>query len=154
MLTSAQKAYVRRETLIGIAINAALSAAFVFLVFGGRDAVGTREIVLDALPQSFMIALMTTIVPTLLTRQRLRKGGLEILAADGGRLPANLPLRALVVAGTSALLGGALHWLVLPPVAPPVWSFEAVLAYKIAYGACLAWLLAPALLRRALADIG
>src|SRR5437868_14337989 len=112
-LSPRQRLYVRRETLIGIAINAALSAFFVFLVFGGRNAIAVRDIALDAVPQSFMIALMTTIVPTLLTRKRLREGGIEALA-EANRLPTNLLLRALLVAAASALIGGALHWLLLP----------------------------------------
>jgi hypothetical protein len=150
-LSPGQRLYVRRETLIGIAINAVLSALFVFLLFGGSETIPVRDIALDAVPQSFMIALMTTIVPTLLTRKRLRQGEVEALA-DANALPSNLLLRALLVAAASAVIGGALHWLLLPALAPATWSFLALLAYKIVYGAVLAWLLGPILLRRALAD--
>ena len=151
-MTVQQKAYVRRETLVSVAVNAALSAIFAFLVFGGSAAVATGDLVADAVPQSFMIALMTTIVPTLVTRRRLRAGTVGALARPGSRLPANLALRALLVALLAAAAGLALHWLLLAVAGRAEWQFGAVLAMKIAYGAALAAICAPWLLRRALAD--
>ena len=99
-----------------------------------------------------MIALMTTIVPTLVTRRRLRAGTVGALARPGSRLPANLALRALLVALLAAAAGLALHWLLLAAAGRAEWPFGAVLAMKIAYGAALAAICAPWLLRRALAD--
>ena len=151
-MNAQQKAYVRRETLVSVAVNAALSAIFAFLVFGGSAAVATGDLVADAVPQSFMIALMTTIVPTLVTRRRLRAGTVGALARPGSRLPSNLALRALLVALLAAAAGLALHWLLLAAAGRAEWPFGAVLAMKIAYGAALAAICAPWLLRRALAD--
>ena len=150
-LTPGQLRYLRKEALISIAINAGLSALFAVLVFRGGPAT-VEAVAVDALPQSFMIALMTTLVPTLLTRKRLRAGVVQPLAGRGPRLPANLALRALLVAAGAALIGGALHWLLLPRLGAAVWPFDAVLAFKVGYGALLARLLAPLILRRALAD--
>ena len=151
-MTAEQRAYVRRETLIGIVINAALSALFVFLVFGSRELIERQEIILDALPQSFMVALMTTIVPTALTRRRLRAGTVAALPGRRSSLPRNLLLRGLAVAVAAALIGGALHWLLLPLLTPPRWTLATLLPYKIAYGGLLAMLLGPFTLRQALAD--
>ncbi|MDB5669620.1 MAG: hypothetical protein JWO25_579 [Alphaproteobacteria bacterium] len=150
-LSPAQTRHVRRETLISIAINAALSALFCVLVFHGRSLIAPREIVFDALPQSFMIALMTTIVPTLLTRRRLRSGSLERIRSGPALLPRNLLGRALVVAALAAAGGFALSALIVPRIAAS-WSFEATLIFKVAYGGLLASLCAPILLRTALAD--
>jgi hypothetical protein len=151
-LTPAQSLYVRKETLIGIAINAALSALFGFLVFGGRDSFPPRDIILDALPQSFMIALMTTIVPTWLTRRRLRAGSVEPASAGASLLPRNLLARALVAGIVASALGLALNWLLVSQADTASWSFAALLGFKIGYGALLAALCGPLLLRRALAD--
>jgi hypothetical protein len=152
-LTPEQRSYVRKESAISVAINAALSAVFAFIVFGGPAYATVEDIAFDAFPQSFMIALMSTLVPTAITRQRLRAGTVQPLAGGAGFLPNNLILRALIVAAGAALVGGALHWLLLPSLAPPLWAFAAVLIYKVAYGALLATAIAPFILRRALADV-
>ena len=144
--------YVEKETLIAVAINSALSALFAFIVFGGNGAAPVGDVAFDAFPQSFMIALMTTLVPTAITRRRVRLGAVPPLTGRSPRLPRNLLLRALLVAAAAALVGGGLHWLLLPQLAPPLWAFGAVLVYKIVYGALLALLLAPPILRAALAD--
>ena len=144
--------YVKKETLIAVAINSALSALFALIVFGGNDAAPVVDVAFDAFPQSFMIALMTTLVPTAITRRRLRLGAVPPLAAGAVRLPRNLLLRALLVAAAAALVGGGLNWLLLPQLAPALLAFVPVLAYKILYGALLALLLAPVVLRTALAD--
>ena len=151
-MTDAQRAYIRKETAIGVAINAVLSAVFAITLFAGRDAIPVADIVLDALPQSFMIALMATLVPTAITRKRLRTGTIAPLTGGAGWLPANLLLRSLFVAATCALAGGAVHWLLLRRLTPGTWAFGPLLAYKTAYGGSLALLLGPFVLRRALAD--
>jgi hypothetical protein len=147
-----QDRYVRRETLIGIAINAVLSALFTILVFGGTAVAAVGAIAQDAFPQSFMIALMTALVPTAITRKRLRGGQIAPLPASGSGLPRNLVLRGLLVAVAAALIGGGLHWVLLPLLAPPLWSFPALLAYKVAYGGLLAASIGPWLISSALAD--
>ena len=151
-MTEQQAGYVRKETLIGVVINAVLSAVFVFLIFRGRDLVPVGEIAFDALPQSFMVALMTTIVPTALTRRRLRSGVVAPLPLGRLQLPHNLVLRGLLVALVVAVASGALHWLVLPSLSPAAWSFATLLTYKVTYGGLLALVLGPFVLRRALVE--
>lgn len=46
-----------------MAINAAFSIAFCWLVFGGTSYVAVSAVILDAVPQSVMIAFMSVIVP-------------------------------------------------------------------------------------------
>ena len=149
-MTPEQRGYLRKETAVAVAINAGFSALFAWLVFGGRAATA-QEVALDALPQSFAIALMTTLVPTLITRRRLRAGAVAPLAPAKG-WPRNLLLRALLVGALAALIGFALHWLAVRPLGPEEWRFEVLLPYKVAYGALLALAIAPPVLRRALAD--
>ena len=150
-MTDGQRSYLRKETAVAVAINGAFSALFAWLAFGGRAATA-QEVASDALPQSFAIALMTTLVPTLITRKRLRAGAVAPLSR-ANRLPGNLLLRALLVGALAALVGGALHWFVVRPLGPETWRFELLLPYKVAYGALLALAIAPPILRRALADL-
>lgn len=135
-MTPAQTTYLRRETLISAAINCVLSVAFTVLAFGGQARIGWAALAWDALPQSFAIALMATLVPTLLTRKRLRAGTIASLSASGGKRPHSALLRALIVALGVTAVAGSLHYLLLP-LAPADWSFAAVLGYKSFYGAVL-----------------
>lgn len=151
--------YIRTETAISVAINAALSALAFVLVFGLRGPVpvwGAGGLVLDGLPQGFMIALMSTLVPGFLTLRRLRRGALAPNALRDGalaaRLPANLLLRALVLALLTAL--GAMAILALAGFlagAPPALNWSLALCVKVLLGALLAVLVTPFALRAALA---
>lgn len=119
--------YRLREAAISAAINAVLSAVFVWFAFGHQAWIptrGPRSLLVDALPQSFMITLMATAVPTLIARKRF---GLPV---D----PARWSAVSVVAAVVAAILFGSLHWLFLPSA---TWSFRAVLAAKTIYGAAL-----------------
>ena len=60
-----------RETAISVAINTALSAAFFVVVFGTRHPVQLAAYGTDFPMQAFMIALMGSLVPSLLLRRRM-----------------------------------------------------------------------------------
>ena len=78
--SEAVDAYIRRETRISMAINAMLSLLIFLAVFGLRQPVkswGVGQWVFDFLPQSFMIALMSVLIPGMLARQKLQKGALR-----------------------------------------------------------------------------
>jgi hypothetical protein len=75
---SSRTQYIVVETLISVGINTALSIGFVFLVFHGQShisATGPHGIVFDMAPQTFMISLMSCLVPALLTRSGFRPVG-------------------------------------------------------------------------------
>jgi len=60
-----------------VIINVLISAGFMFLVFGRAASInlwGPHGLALDFVPQTFMITLMSIVVPTLLTRKRLVRG--------------------------------------------------------------------------------
>ena len=150
-MTPESLAYVKRETMIGAGINAALSAFFTFVAFGGNGA-AVGDVAIDALPQSFMIGLMTALVPTAITRSRLRRGVIASAATEKSWLPDNMAVRASVVAVGAAIFGGGLQWLLLPLLTPAEWPFSTILGFKVIYGALLGLLIGPFVLRRALAD--
>jgi hypothetical protein len=147
--------YVLIETMISMAINAAISAGFALLIFGRRaevDLWGLGGLALDFVPQTFMIAMMSVLVPTALTRRRVGTGALMRVGSPNSHLPRNLLIRALVAASVSTVLLGGLAIAVLAAIWSGPISFAAVLPLKILYGAAVALLVTPAALRMALSD--
>jgi hypothetical protein len=154
-MTTQHSRYLTIETAVSGIVNAVLSIIFFFIVFGKAEVIpvdGNPGLVVDALPQTFMVVFMTTLVQTLLTRQRLKKGQLEALDGRGAPLPANLFVRALVIAGLAVLVAGVLHALLLPALTPPEWPFLTALIYKGAYGALVGMAVSRLILPAALRD--
>lgn len=153
-MTGARGRHRRTEAAIAAAISAVLSGAFVALIFGGRAQVlvaGSGGLIVDALPQTFMIALMSSLVPTLSTRRRLARGLVQPLHA-ATRWPRRIAVRVLTIAVGATLLAGALHSVLLP-LTPPFWPLPAVLALKLGYGAALGALVAGIAVTAALHDL-
>ncbi len=145
-------AYVRRETLASILINTVLSLAFFLLVFGKAASVparGLHGLAVDFIPQSFMIALMSTLVPGALTLRRVRAGTLP-RSSRPSRLPAGLVPRALLVAVLSVLVGAGTAGSVVWFAAPEAIAWLPALLLKLAYGGLLAAITTPPGLRAAL----
>jgi hypothetical protein len=152
MTTPAQRRYLRVEAAISVGINAAMSIAFVLLVFHDQARVAVGALVRDALPQSFMVALMSTAVPTLLTRRRLRAGAVAPLPRSGLGLPANVAVRSLSIALLVVALAGVAHWLLLPRLLPAAVPFGSVLVGKAVYGGLLGAAVTLVAVRAALGD--
>lgn len=145
--------YVRRETAISVSINVVLSLAFFLLVFGRRDPIpvwGMGQYVFDFLPQSFMIALMSSVVPGLLAMKR-RRSGLVAQASAATWLPRRLLTRGLLVGLMAALLGTGLVALVFSALDAEVIALSTALGLKLLYGGGLAAIVTPPTLRAALA---
>jgi hypothetical protein len=150
-MTDVQR-YIVIETAISIVINTLISIAFVFLVFGRADHVASWALILDALPQSFMIALMSTFVPTLLTRKRLSAGKIPGLPGSLPRWAASLPVRAIAAAAAFAALGVLANAVLIALAAPEALPFSTVVVLKACYGAVLALIVTPIMLRLALQE--
>lgn len=137
--------YIAAETRVSMAINAVLSAAVFVAVFGlaaPAPVWGMGGYVTDFGPQSFMIALMATLVPGALTRRRLRSGAVQPLAGTS-RLPASLLLRALLLGLVAAVFGTALFAGILNLVGVAAIAPVSALIAKVAYGALLAAIVTP-----------
>jgi hypothetical protein len=139
------------EASIGGVFSAVISLGFCFLIFGGQQRVpvaGLHGLIADALPQTFMIALMATLVPTLLTQSRLRRG--LIPARIGSSVPARWGalIRSITVAAGATVLLVGLHLILL--VGPTSFGFVSVATAKTLYGFILGALLAGAATLRAI----
>jgi hypothetical protein len=142
--------YIRNETAVSMAINAVLSAAFTGLIFGRRAVVapdGAGGYAVDFVVQSFIVILMSTLVPSLITHARLKSG--KLAWAQGAR-PGKPPWpRALLVATVGAVvLGGAAAAASFLAGAQPI---AVLLVVKTVYGALLALAFTPLALRATLA---
>jgi hypothetical protein len=144
--------YVRREAMISVVINVALSGLFFLLVFGRTDPIpvwGLGKYAFDFVPQSFMIALMSAVVPGILAIQRRRAGLVERVESPP-RLPRKLLPRALLVALLAVLLGAGCIALVLFATRIDSIGWPPALVFKLLYGGALAALVTPPSLRVAL----
>ena len=135
MADPALAALIRRNALQSAAINAAISLAFFALVFGfpaNPLAMGAPDnFARDFLPQAAAVALMSALVPVLVTRRDV--------ARLTGRAPEALRsvvLRAALLALTALIPGGALALLALAMPWPPQAVIPA-LAIKLSFGAVL-----------------
>lgn len=125
---------IARETLISVVINCAISVGICLLLFGLDQPIPSMALAWDFLPQSFMIALMGTLVPALLLRRRLGTQVRDIL------------LRSLAMAVAAALLPGALAALLIYMFVEGVFAVHDALLLKAAYGATLSAMVTPLML--------
>ncbi len=135
-MTGAQRRYLVTETAIGATISAVLSIVFVLLMFGHLDRVvvaGAGGLIVDAVRQGAAIALMATLVPTLLTRRRLALGKVAPLTQAGPGRASHLPVRALAMAAAGAAITTGLT-AILPVVGIADLPFAVVLAGKTIWG--------------------
>lgn len=148
-MTRSMPHYLLRETAISMVINTLFSLAFFLLVFKIAAPVPGRSYAVDFLPQSFAIALMSTLVPGAIAARNVRLGRMARWP-HSSPLPRRLWQRTVLVAVLAMVLGGgALCGLMLlaGPVAIAWWP---ALVAKLAYGAALAAVVTPPTLKAAL----
>ena len=142
--------YLAGETAISMVINAAISVGFAWLVFHGHDHVpssGPGGLVRDAAPQTFMITLMSTLVPSLVTRKRMQAGQLDAwLRTQPGRSPGparQIIVRAFLLALIAMVLGLGLNAAILSLLFPTGLGYGKVFVLKAVYGALVALVITP-----------
>ena len=151
-MSPALRRHIAVEAGVGAAINGILSLAFCLLLFGGAPRVpvaGIHGLMFDAVPQGTMIALMSAIVPTLLTRRRLRRGVFSGVAGSAVRLRGNGLRQALFIAAIAASASVLVNAAVLL-TGPPDWPFATVAIVKTLFGALLGAITASVATRVAL----
>ena len=147
--------YVVMECLISAAFNAGISAFFTMLVFAGRESIGLwggGGLALDFVPQTFMGALMSAMVPSFLTIRRMRAGKVSAYRWPLAHyLPRTLALRSILIAiAATVVLGGVALSLTAALWEAPL-SFAQIFPAKVAYGTLVGIIVTPIGLRAALA---
>lgn len=139
--------HIAREAIVSAIINAVISAGFFNLVFCGLPTIpfwNSGGLVADAAPQSFMVALMGTLVPGFLTRAAIRRGRLAVPASVATQRLVGQAIAVAAFAAGSGVLLATMVGLVSGGSAP----FGVAAAIKILYGAALGWLVTGWSLRR------
>ena len=150
---SSRTQYVLIETLISVAINTALSIGFVFLIFHHRSqipATGSHGIVADMAPQTFMVVLMSCLVPGLLTRRRLSVGSLSWQNRESQMTSSHVWLTAGILAALGTCLIVGLSWSTLPYLLPFGVRFHSLVIGKALFGMMLAAMVTPWAIARVL----
>ena len=136
-LDASLRRHVAREAVVSALINGALSLGFTFLAFSGTGGIpvwGASGLVADSVPQGFMIGLMGSLVPSLLTRRAVLSGrlrGATAFAAPARHIVIAALMSALVAA---ALLTGLIAG-ILAMKGPHAISFGSALLLKAVFGA-------------------
>lgn len=144
--------YIAIETVIAVVFGFCLSAFFAYVAFGAGEQVPARALLIDAVPQGFMLGLMTTLIPTALTRKRMRDGRIAGLATGKRFLPRNILVRSVAVGVLSALILIAMNIVMLHILSIELPSPAAIITYKSVSGAALSILVAPFIIHYALKD--
>jgi hypothetical protein len=126
------------------------SFGFAWFFFRKLEVVPQHELILDAIPQSFAVTFFGVLIPTLLTRAKLRSGKITGLDYRPSRLPGNPVLRSITMGVVAAIGGALLHLLVLRALHVESLAVATALTYKPIYGALLTWIVTPIGLRIAL----
>lgn len=151
MTNNASRA-IRRETIISIVINVLISAFFFMLFFGLQAPAPVRGLggyAFDFLPQSFMVALMGSLVPGLLTASRAKT--LARLTYLNRRAASAIVLRSVLTAiGAALLVGGATAAILFLVGLLTVDPLPGLIG-KMAFGGTLALFVTPGAVRFALA---
>lgn len=132
--------YVKKESLLSFVINSVLSLVFLYLVFYPVESLpvwGVDGLLLDSLIQGFVIGLMASLVPTVITSKRVAGGKLNRLKMRDNWLSRHFILAGLLFALLSALLSLAINfggflWLDINSV-----SFYSALVFKVLFGGVL-----------------
>lgn len=144
--------FILRESLLSAAINAAISIGFYLAVFGRTDPIpvwGIGNLAFDYLPQSFAVALMSALIPGLLTRLAQKRGK---VGNPSGAIPSPGQVIAISLAwatGALVIAGGssaAILWLTTAETMPALQVFIA----KALYGALLGMFVTSRVLKRQL----
>jgi hypothetical protein len=145
------KTYIARESAIGSVINIAIGSAFFLVLFRGQtdpQVWGPGGLILDCLPQGFMIGLMSIIPSMLITRKRLRSGQ-PMPSAPTVRtfLPRGVFLRGLAVALASMAGLVALAAALASITGVQTLPFWPAFALKALPGLIIPWIVTPPAIR-------
>lgn len=146
------KNYIFKETLISSVANGIFSFIFAFIVFHNMDLISSHDVLIDVFPQSLFVTFFAVFVPTLLTRNRLKKEVIESLPYHQNRWPGNAFIRAVLLGISVAIVATLSHFLLFQVITVDSLSFNNLVTYKVVYGMLLGVLITPWALQLALSE--
>ena len=139
------KRYVLAETLVSVAVNAILGATPIAFASDEPLHVAAASLPVSALAPLFMGAFMSALVPSLLTRRRLREGPHRPALRHAPGLP-RIVLTAACLAASAMLAGALIGRLVSSHLAGQVWQARPLLVFDAAAAILAAALVTPSAL--------
>ncbi|MFZ6730946.1 hypothetical protein ACO0LG_03395 [Undibacterium sp. Ji42W] len=152
-MTTKHNSYIARETAINTVFSVVLGIAFAFLFFQSDTHIdlGSRKVVLDIMPQSFAVAFMSSLIPSLLTHQRRSNGKLQALESKHS-LPRNVFLRSTVTGVIVTTICTAAYAVLGPAQGAIVLILGQFVMLKAVFGGILSLVVTPIALISALRD--
>lgn len=138
--------YIAVETAVSIVINVIISALFMVAVFGRTPQIelwGAHGLALDFIPQTFMITAMSVLVPTLLTRKRIRRGIVLGRQKNTPRLVRHLAVRVVLLAALLTIILGGIGVAILSASWQGPVSYWHTFPLKLLYGGLVALIATP-----------
>ncbi|MGZ8347564.1 MAG: hypothetical protein ACXWUP_10695 [Allosphingosinicella sp.] len=148
---AALRAYLVRETAISVLINVAISAFMTWLLFGGANVAARGDVLVDFVPQTFIVALMGSLVPGAIARRQVRRGAIPRRHVPPSR-PRSLILRSLIAALAATLIFGALGTVLVLALFDESVPFAQLMMLKCGYGGLVALVVTPFAVRLAFGD--
>ncbi len=144
--------YLIRETVVSILIGIVMSDLITWLIFHKMAVVptwGPHGLVLDTVPQTFVMTAMCVLAPSLLTHKRHGQGLCTDLVVLHGHAVARAPtrigilFRALVFAVGAVVIGVAATAAMLVIAFPSGIPFAILMLYRAIYGAVVGLCVTP-----------
>ena len=132
--------YLAVETVGSAVVNGILNFAAAFAIFHSRSlvpAAGPAGLSRDLIGETFLVAALSVLVPSLIARRRRRAGTLPILTNRRPKPTGNLYLRAMIAGLIFTSVLAPCNALLLPRIFPAGVSFHNVLLFKTLYGTIL-----------------
>ena len=148
--------YLSVETAMSGLVNGILNLAAAFAIFHGRGtipATGPGSLLKDTIGETFLVTALSTLIPTLIARQRRRAGTLP-QPEDGKPAPAgNIYIRSTLIGLAFTIVCVSCNAVLLPRLFPGGVSFHTVLLFKTLYGAVFGSIATFLALKRALHEV-
>lgn len=149
MTTVSSIFYINRETFVNVSINILLTPLFFWIFFGQFDHVpvwGIGNWLFDFVPQSFIIAFMSMLIPSVVAVRAVGAGKVrpDNIVQNPIRL---LILRGILAGAASAALGTGLVAAVIIAAGYNHLGFTWALIIKQIYAGLLAYIITPLGLR-------
>jgi hypothetical protein len=148
--------YLVVETFMSGLCNAILNFAAALAIFHGHSmtsATGPGSLLMDSIGETFFVASLSVLVPSLIARHRRRGGTLPVADDRPQRAAGNLYVRAIVAGLIFTCVCVPCGWLLLPLIFPNGVSFGNVLLFKTLYGVVLGSIATWLALRKVLNEV-
>jgi hypothetical protein len=139
-LDEKDRKYLVIETAASGLVNGALNFAAAYLIFHGSARIpttGPGSMLRDSIGETFIVTVLSVLIPSLVTRHRQRVGSLPVSASMHPSPTSRLYVRAIVTGLVFTSVFVPSNALVLPMMFPNGVSFSNILLFKTLYGAVL-----------------